>query len=84
VGKAKDLYFCCGEEGTVEKGSDSTSWVVVGAMITERQREWWECGGTWDGLLRAIPLNPAISSTQISVLLRKSCIFLRARYDKLI
>ena len=39
-GKAKELYSCTGEEGAVEKGSDSTSWMVVGAVVTERRREW--------------------------------------------
>lgn len=45
VGKTKELYSCCGEEGAVEKGSDSTSWMVVGAVATERRREWWD--GLW-------------------------------------
>ena len=38
VGKTKELYSCCGVEGAVEKGSDSTSWMVVGAVDTERRR----------------------------------------------
>ncbi len=60
VGRMKELYSCCGEEGAVEKGSDSTSWMVVGAVVvvTERRREWdglwrelrdlwWETEGSW-------------------------------------
>jgi hypothetical protein len=45
MGKTKELYSCCGVEGAVEKGSESTSWMVVGAVVTERRREWWD--GLW-------------------------------------
>ena len=38
-GKVKELNSCCGVEGAVEKGSDSASWMVVGAVDTERPRE---------------------------------------------
>jgi len=47
-GRAKELYSCCGVEGAVEKGSESTSWMVDGAVVTERLRGWWE------GLLREL------------------------------
>ena len=45
VGKTKELYSCSGVEGAVEKGSDSASWMVVDAVVTERLREWWD--GLW-------------------------------------
>ena len=41
-GKAKELYSWSGVEGAVEKGSESTSWMVLGAVDTERLRGWWE------------------------------------------
>jgi hypothetical protein len=45
VGKTKELYSCSGVEGAVEKGSDSTSWMVGAVLVvTERLREWWEEG----------------------------------------
>jgi hypothetical protein len=38
-GNVKELNSCSGVEGAVEKGSESASWMVVGAVDTERFRE---------------------------------------------
>ena len=38
-GRVKELNSCTGVEGAVEKGSGSASWIVVGAVDTERPLE---------------------------------------------
>ena len=44
-GNVKELNSCSGVEGAVEKGSESASWMVVGAVDTVRFRE--RGGGFW-------------------------------------
>lgn len=51
-GRVKELNSCCGVEGAVEKGSESASWIVVGAVDTERPLErggclWRELRDLW-------------------------------------
>jgi len=51
-GRVKELNSCCGVEGAVEKGSESASWIVVGAVDRERPLErggclWRELRDLW-------------------------------------